>query len=58
MNGLQAIRNINAANNEKHERFQAQYKGDSWYVFDSYTGGWGDTPYATAREAQAAADAL
>lgn len=59
MNGLQGIRNINntyAKASDKHERYQAQFKGSNWFVFDAYTGAWGSTPYDTAKEAQAAAD--
>lgn len=62
MNGLQGIRNINAQAakaNEKLERYQAQFKGDNWFVFDAYTGGaWGKTPFQTAREAQEAVDSI
>ena len=59
MNGLQGIRSINAQAdkaNEKHGRYQAQFKGDNWFVFDAYTEAWGKTPFQTAREAQEAVD--
>lgn len=63
MNGLQGIKNINASRNAAPAgRYQAQFKGDanggSWYIFDSATGGWGQTAYAKAKDAQDAADAL
>lgn len=61
MYGIQAIRNINAAHaakSEPVERYQAQYKGNAWHVFDSHTGGWGKAGYAKAFDAQQAADAL
>lgn len=61
MNGIQGIRNINAAAASKAdngERYQAQYHGDSWRIFDSHTGGWGQSSFDTARDAQQAADAL
>lgn len=60
MNGIQGIRNINAAAAQAQatsERYQAQYKGDSWHVFDTHTSGWGAS-FATARDCQQACDAL
>lgn len=44
MNGLQGIRNINAARRGENVpalRYQRQYQGSNWRVFDSHTGGWG-----------------
>ncbi|BAJ51800.1 hypothetical protein CJ97_gp12 [Ralstonia phage RSB2] len=35
--------------------FSGQLKGDSWYVFDATTGGWGNTPYQTCAAAENAA---
>lgn len=59
MYGLNAIRRINAqaAAQQNADRYHAQYKGDAWHVFDSHTNGWGSS-YATAKDAQQAADAL
>ena len=61
MNSLQGIRNINAQAakaNEKLERYQAQFKGGNWFVFDACTGACGKTPFQTAREAQEAVDSI
>lgn len=46
MNSLSGIRNINAQLRDQSEdrlksRYQRQYRGDQWAVFDSHTGGWG-----------------
>ncbi len=40
------------------DRYQAQYKGNGWHVFDSHTNGWGGVTHATARAAQAVCDKL
>jgi len=59
MHGLQTIKALN--NNDKlpkAERYQAQWKGDGWRIYDSHTNGWGDSTYAKAFDAQQAADAL
>lgn len=58
MYGLNAIKRINAdASDSTNDRYQAQYKGDAWHVYDSHTNGWGAN-YATARDAQQACDVL
>ncbi|BAN92322.1 hypothetical protein X534_gp11 [Ralstonia phage RSB3] len=60
MYGIQAINNINAAHAERNtqqDRYQAQWKGEGWTVFDSHTNGWGAS-YATAKDCQQACDAL
>lgn len=42
MNGLSGIRNINNANRVTPAvRYQRQYKGNQWAVFDAHTGGFG-----------------
>ena len=46
MNSLSGIRNINQQLRDQSEdrlktRYQRQYRGDQWAVFDSHTGGWG-----------------
>lgn len=42
MNGLSGIRAINNNNVPvKAVRYQRQYKGNQWAVFDSWTAGWG-----------------
>jgi hypothetical protein len=41
-----------------NDRYQAQWKGEGWHVFDSHTNGWGAASYAKAFDAQQAADAL
>jgi hypothetical protein len=56
MHGLQEIRKMNDPTTTT-ERYQAQWKGDGWCVFDSHTSGWGSS-YATARDCQQACDAL
>lgn len=33
-------------------RYQAQYKGGAWHVFDAALSKWHDTPHETARMAQ------
>lgn len=61
MNGLNSIRNINADAAKAaatSERYQAQYRGGAWHVFDAHTGGWGAIPYAKAADADDAANAL
>lgn len=56
----QTIRNINAARASTNEspRYQGQYKGDAWYVYDARTNAWGLVPYETAALAEAAAQSL
>lgn len=61
MYGIQGIVAINAAaaaRQEKQDRYQAQWKGDGWRVYDSHTNGWGEASYAKAFDAQQACDAL
>ena len=60
MHGLQTIKAMNATQNSQAvaERYQAQWKGDGWRIYDSHTNGWGDSTYARAFDAQQAADAL
>lgn len=42
MNSLSGIRAINNGNKPvAAERYQRQYKGNQWAVFDAHTGGWG-----------------
>lgn len=57
MHGTQQIKEQNdpTITNDRH---QAQYKGDAWHIYDSHTNGWGAASFATARDAQQAADVL
>ncbi|CAI3971342.1 hypothetical protein VAC51_00020 [Variovorax phage VAC_51] len=42
MNSLSGIRAINNGNRPvAADRYQVQYRGNSWAVFDSWTNGWG-----------------
>lgn len=56
MHGSQEIKKQNQT--AVNERYQAQYKGSSWHVYDSHTNGWGGSTFARASDAQQAADAL
>lgn len=57
MHGAQVIKQQNDPT-ITNDRYQAQWKGEGWHIFDSATSGWGQAAYATARDCQQAADAL
>jgi len=57
MHGLQEIRKMNDPT-VTNERYQAQWKGDGWRIYDTQTNGWGEASFARAADCQQAADAL